>query len=658
MMTRWRSLFVTGAMLLPLVLFATGEAFAQPPKVATPTVTTVDHDTLRVSWTRVLRSTDATETNFASSYTVHYAKGAIVGVGADTVLVNSPAVQAIQSVDIDGLEPNEMYAVVVVASDGTDDSPVSSVATGTTDFAVPTAPAKPTVRATDHASLHVRWVPNAESDGITTYTVFYKAADTVSASDLNAVRMEVSGDDNETDLTGLMPATKYAVGLVGTNPKGTSALSGVTTATTEDAPTPDRVNQPTVTSSNGQLMVDWFAPAAGGSDLSIASYMVEFQEMGDASWLMWNPSPTVSEVTLTGLTNGKTYNVRVKAKNDVGGVSAEWSVSASGMPMVPEDIVPPPLALTAPTGVVATGGDGMIDVSWNAVEGADSYKVSWMPVGGTATTTTARGMSHTIDNVTNGTTYEVQVSAMRGTEEGPASAADTATPVAPKPELEIPELTLVADGHDSLTVSWNAVEGADHYNIDWQLASGGIRSTFDDVESPYTITGLTPMTEYQVSVCAHGGEAWACSDSDDGLFATTAKPEDPPPTVMVGAPTEVKVVSGNQMLMVSWNKPDMGADMVTGYMVQYQQVGGAWTDHTGMMEERMTTIGSLINGVTYNVRIAANSEAGMGPYSEPEAGTPMPVEVPALPLFGMLALGAGLVAAGRRRLHAQRLLKN
>jgi hypothetical protein len=282
-----------------------------------------------------------------------------------------------------------------------------------------------------------------------------------------------------------------------------------------------------------------------------------------------------------------------------------------------------------------------------------------MPAGGTATTTaTAMGMSHTIDNVTNGTTYEVQVSAMRGTEEGPASAADTATPVAPKPELEIPELTLVADGHDSLTVSWNAVEGADHYNIDWQLASGGIRSTFDDVESPYTITGLTPMTEYQVSVCAHGGEAWACSDSDDGLFATTAKPEDPPPTVMVGAPTEVKVESGDQMLMVSWNKPDMGADMVTGYMVQYQQVGGAWTDHTGMMEERMTTIGSLINGVTYNVRIAANSEAGMGPYSEPEAGTPMPVEVPALPLFGMLALGAGLVAAGRRRLHAQRLLKN
>jgi hypothetical protein len=279
-----------------------------------------------------------------------------------------------------------------------------------------------------------------------------------------------------------------------------------------------------------------------------------------------------------------------------------------------------------------------------------------MPVGGTATTTTARGMSHTIDNVTNGTTYEVQVSAMRGTEEGPASAADTATPVAPKPELEIPELTLVADGHDSLTVSWNAVEGADHYNIDWQLASGGIRSTFDDVESPYTITGLTPMTEYRVWVCANAGEAFACSN--DGPFATTELEETPVPMVMVGAPTEVKVESGDQMLMVSWNKPDMGADMVTGYMVQYQQVGGAWTDHTGMMEERMTTIGSLINGVTYNVRIAANSEAGMGPYSEPVAGTPMMMPVPALPLFGMLALGAGLVAAGRRRLHAQRLLKN
>ena len=36
--------------------------------------------------------------------------------------------------------------------------------------------------------------------------------------------------------------------------------------------------------------------------------------------------------------------------------------------------------------------------------------------------------------------------------------------------------------------------------------------------------------------------------------------------------------------------------------------------------------------------------------------TPM-VPTPALPVFGALALGAGLVAAGRRRLRARRLLK-
>jgi hypothetical protein len=41
------------------------------------------------------------------------------------------------------------------------------------------------------------------------------------------------------------------------------------------------------------------------------------------------------------------------------------------------DVPPPPIALTAPTGVMATGGDGTIDVSWNVVEGADSYNVNW-----------------------------------------------------------------------------------------------------------------------------------------------------------------------------------------------------------------------------------------------------------------------------------------
>ena len=106
----------------------------------------------------------------------------------------------------------------------------------------------------------------------------------------------------------------------------------------------------------------------------------------------------------------------------------------------------------------------------------------------------------------------------------------------------------------------------------------------------------------------------------------------------------------------------MGADMVTGYTVQYRQSGGSWSDVDAMMT-REVTIDGLVNGVEYGVRIVARGEGDMmGEYSAEMMATPMapeePVEpVPALPLFGAIALSAGLVAAGRRRLRAQRLLR-
>ena len=135
-------------------------------------------------------------------------------------------------------------------------------------------------------------------------------------------------------------------------------------------------------------------------------------------------------------------------------------------------------------------------------------------------------------------------------------------------------------------------------------------------------------------------------------------PDDPEePMTKIGAPTEVMVKPGDMMLMVSWNKPDMGADMVKGYNVQYRQAGGAWSDINVLME-RKATIEGLQNGVKYSVRVMAYGTGDMkGEYSEEMMATPMVTPVPALPIFGALALGAGLVAAGRRRLRAQRLLK-
>ena len=167
---------------------------------------------------------------------------------------------------------------------------------------------------------------------------------------------------------------------------------------------------------------------------------------------------------------------------------------------------------------------------------------------------------------------------------------------------------------------------------------------------------LGSMTEMMVMVI-----------DDDEDTGDPEEPEDPEeqeepeePAMEIGPPTEVMVKASDMMLMVSWNKPDMGASMVTGYMVQYRQAGGSWSEmDAGMMRE--ATIDGLVNGVEYSVRVMAYGEDDMmGEYSEEMMATPMADDdddtpVPALPIFGAVALGAGLLAAGRARLRRREL---
>ena len=379
MLTKWRTLFVTGAMLSALVLFGTTTALAQPPaKGPKPSVAMAGANGLTVSWNTVSFQGRATTDDATSDleavgitgYTVAWDKGKILTVGANTMDVDTTAGIPVHSYSIAGLDAGTEYAVAVAvryeggnrrdtaAAFPAGTTPYSDITTEMTDYAAPMKPMKPTLTVTGYNGLRVRWTPNSDASSLTSYTLYYKAGSSVTIAD--TMRMTLAGDDIQAELTDLMPGTEYAVGLTATNPKGVSALSDVATATTDAAPMPDRVPQPTVTNEgDGSLTLDWPAPAAGGTGLTIARYMVQFQEMGDASWLDWNPSPTMSELTLTGLTNGKTYRVQVKAVNSVGGVSENWSIPASGMPMeggaTPTPALPLFGAFALGAGLVAAG---------------------------------------------------------------------------------------------------------------------------------------------------------------------------------------------------------------------------------------------------------------------------------------------------------------
>lgn len=161
---------------------------------------------------------------------------------------------------------------------------------------------------------------------------------------------------------------------------------------------------PTVTAGDSLLTVNWTA--------------VERASAYDVAWNTTNTPPTESsqivsasglERALTGLTNGTTYYVFVRAKN-AGGVT-EWSASTVGVP-VPAVVVP-----DAPTGLVAEAGNTQVEISWTLDPAVTAYQVAQNttatpPASGSAdwVESSAEG-SHTFTGLTNDLEYHFFVRA-------------------------------------------------------------------------------------------------------------------------------------------------------------------------------------------------------------------------------------------------------
>ncbi len=148
----------------------------------------------------------------------------------------------------------------------------------------------------------------------------------------------------------------------------------------------------------------------------------------------------------------------------------------------------------APMSLVATGTTGGISLSWQAVNGATSYKVYRATTSGAFATKTAIGSTASTTyqdtSAVAGTTYYYQVTAVSAV--GESLPSIEVNGVATAPPSPVTGLTATA-GTGQETLSWTAVSGATSYNIYFKTANIGmcVFTAPNMGTGDYSLTGWT-----------------------------------------------------------------------------------------------------------------------------------------------------------------------
>ncbi len=202
----------------------------------------------------------------------------------------------------------------------------------------------------------------------------------------------------------------------------------------------------------------------------------------------------------------------------------------------------------APTGVSATAGDRQVTLTWNAVTGAERYKIMRSETSGgpySTVTSYAQGTSYTNTGRTNGVTYYYVIMAVNKAGESAQSAQVSAKPMgtatngsSTKPAT--PTGVTATAGDKQVTITWNAVPGAERYKLMRSETSGGPYTLVSSyiTSTTYTNTGRTNGKTYYyvVSAVNKAGESAQSAQvsatpasGGTGTGGTNPPPPPPPP---------------------------------------------------------------------------------------------------------------------------------
>ena len=268
---------------------------------------------------------------------------------------------------------------------------------------------------------------------------------------------------------------------------------------TFDISTADPAGAPSnvvATAGLGEITLTWEPPT------SITAPIIDYEvRLGAGEWIEVG-EPTRSH-TFTGLNQGQTYTVYVRAETDIE-YSAEVSqtVTLTGVPGIPNN-------------VFATEGNRQIELSWLPPTSDGGSPITDYEVKSNLSDWISRGAnarSYTFTGLTNGTQYTVSVRAENSV--GYSAAVERmATPSLSVPG--IPTHVFATVGHEHIELTWQPPAddgGATITDYEVQIGSGSWIPKGASARS-HTFTGLTNGTEYTVRVRAENSVGYSTAVS-------------------------------------------------------------------------------------------------------------------------------------------------
>ena len=362
------------------------------------------------------------------------------------------------------------------------------------------APAAPVVKLGNSATSGKPMLTWNAVEGATSYRI-YRSTSRGSGYSLLGTTTATSYTN-----TGAKAGTTYYYRVKAVNDAGLSPYSNIVSGKVKSV-TP-KPAAPVVkignSASSGKPMLTWNAVSGA------TSYKVYRATSQNGTYSLLG-TVTATSYTNTGAKAGVTYYYKVKAVNSAG--ESAFSNIVSGQS---KSVTPKPSAPVVKIGHSATSGKPML--TWNAVDGAASYKVyrATAKNGAYSVINTTKALTYTNVGAALGTTYYYKVEALNASGKSLGFSDVVEGKVAP----------VLAVGYSSVSgkpqLTWKAVPGATEYQVYRSTQQNSGYSKINTTTSTsYVNTGAKAGTTYYYRIVAVKGTA--ASDFSNIVSARPSK---------------------------------------------------------------------------------------------------------------------------------------